>query len=171
MNFSRWLAESTQAELHDSSVRAFPKTRYRQHVVDQIEIDQLEWTPYLGVKTLFISAQAHNTVKGTDYRPMILFKGVNYGRPGTGLFEIVADDKRYAFERFESGGTDLMLRCNCPDFQWRFNYYDWVDGSLFGNKRKKYDGSGAAVNPAEMSGMCKHLMALFKTLGESGAIF
>lgn len=170
MKFSQWLAESTHADLYDSSVQAFPKTRFRQHVTDQIEISELEWTPYLGVKTLFISAQAHNKIKGTDYKPMIMFKGVNYGR-GTNTVEIVANDsKPYRFEQLELGHTELLVRCNCPDFQWRFNYYDWVDSSLFGNKRKKYEGEGAPANPAEMPGMCKHLMAMFENLSAAGFV-
>ena len=173
LHFGHWLAtESTNAELYQSTVDAFPRTRFRQHATDPIKIVRLEWVPYLGVKTLFISSLAQNTDKGTQYRPMVLFKGVKYGQPGKGLVEIVAsDEKQYAFERLSHDGNDVMVRCDCPDFRWRFNYYDWVDRSLYGNKRKKYDGSGGPpANPSEMPGMCKHLMVLFKTIEEAGAI-
>jgi hypothetical protein len=172
LQFSQWLTESTNDELYTSTVQAFPRTRYRQHATDPIKIVRLEWVPYLGVKTLFISSLAQNTNKGTEYRPMILFKGVKYGGPGNGMVEIVAsDNKQYAFEQLKHDATDVMVRCDCADFRWRFNYYDWVDASLYGNKRKKYEGKGGpAANPRQMPGMCKHLIKLFSALDEAGVI-
>lgn len=172
LNFSQWLAESTNAELYDSTVKAFPRTRYRQHATDPIKIVRLEWVPYLGVKTLFISSLAQNLHKGTEYRPMILFKGVQYGDPGAGMVEIVAsDNQQYAFKKLKHDGEDVMVRCDCADFRWRFNYYDWVDRSLYGNKRKKYEGKGGPpANPSSMPGMCKHLIKLFSALDHAGVI-
>jgi hypothetical protein len=173
LEFGRWLTESTNAELYSSTVEAFPRTRYRQHATDPIKIVRLEWVPYLGVKTLFISSLAQNTDKGTSYRPMILFKGVKYGNPGQGMVEIVAsDEKQYAFERLSHNDTDLMVRCDCADFRWRFRWYDHVDRSLYGNvSRKKYENKGGPpANPLELPGMCKHLMVLFKTLDEAGVL-
>ncbi len=172
LHFGHWLNESTNVDLYASTVQAFPRTRYRQYVTDPIKIVRLEWHPYLGVKTLFISSLAQNTDKGTEYHPMILFKGVKYGNPGTGLVEIVANNaKQYAFEKLKHNGTDVLVRCDCADFRYRFNYYDWVDSSLWGRKRKKYEGNGGPpANPKEMPGLCKHLIKLFTALDHAGAI-
>lgn len=172
LQFGQWLAESSSSELYDSTVRAFPNTRFRQHATDPIKIVRLEWVPYLGVKTLFISSLAQNTDKGTEYRPMVVFKGVKYGQPGRNMVEITAsDDKQYAFERLSHEDSGVLVRCDCADFRWRFNYYDWVDRSLYGNKRKDYQGKGGpAANPQEMPGMCKHLIKLFSALGEAGVV-
>lgn len=172
LHFGLWLTESTNAELYDSAVQAFPKTRFRQHATDPVKIVRLEWTPYLGVKTLFISSLAQNTEKGTEYRPMVLFKGVKFGDPGKGLVEIVArDNQPYAFEKLSHNGSEVMVRCDCADFRWRFNYYDWVDRSLYGNKRKEYESKGGPpANPTESPGMCKHLMKLFTALDHAGVI-
>lgn len=172
LRFGLWLTESTNSELYDSAVQAFPKTRFRQHATNSIEIVRLEWTPYLGVKTLFVSSLAQNTEKGTQYRPMVLFKGVKYGDPGKGLVEITAkDNQQYAFEKLSHNGSEVMVRCDCPDFLFRFNYYDWVDRSLYGNKRKEYENKGGPpANPTESAGMCKHLMKLFVALDDIGII-
>lgn len=171
LNFSHWLAESTNAELYDSTVKAFPRTQYRQHATDPIKIVRLEWVPYLGVKTLFISSVAQNTHKGTEYRPKILFKGVKYGNPGQGMVEIVAsDEKQYAFKKLTHDGNDVMVRCDCADFKFRFAYYNHVDRSLFGRKPSKYESLGIKqpVNSKEMPGYCKHVIKLFKVLEDAG---
>lgn len=175
MNFGTWLLalESTSSELYQSTVDAFPRTRLRQHATGTVKIVRLEWSPYLGVKTLFISGLAQNTEKGTEYRPLVVFKGVKYKQPGVpGVVEITAsDEKQYAFEQLNYENNGVLVRCDCPDFRWRFNYYDWMDRSLFGNKRKNYEGQGGPpANPTESPGMCKHVMKLMSALREAGAV-
>jgi hypothetical protein len=167
LEFANWL-ESTLLDLHQSAVAAFPKTGLRQHAIDTIKIVQMEWVPFLGTKTLFVKGLAQNTHHGTEYSPMIQFKNVKYhdARDVGGLVEIVAsDNKPYLLEKLDAAGNDCRIRCSCGDFGYRFNYYDHVDKSLYGRKRKKYEGQGLwKANPLELPGMCKHLMVLAKAL-------
>jgi len=171
--FRLWL-ESTARELYDSAVAAFPNTTRRQHATDPIRIVSLEWTPFLGLKTLFIKGLAQNpdgTRGFSEYQPMILWKNVNYN-PNRRVVEIIASDRQpYRFERLEYNGHDVLVRCDCGDFHWRFNYYDYLDKSLYGRKRSKYESQGGPpANPQEMPGMCKHIMKLFKALGDAGVV-
>lgn len=157
--------ESSLEELYASAVRAFPRTTKRQHATQPIVIEELRWTPFLGVKTLFIKAEARNETR--HYQPMVLFKGVNYG--GRGVKIIASDGLEYSFDKLSLENTDVLLRCNCPDFTWRFNYYNWEDASLYGNKRKKYDSQGGPpANPQQLPGMCKHLMRTVEALRDAG---
>lgn len=166
------VSESTLYDLYQSTVAAFPNTAYRQHAVDPIKITQLEWVPYLGVKTLYLKGLAQSS-SGREYRPIIVFKNVRYHteRDAPDLIEIVASDNRpYLLEKLGNTTNDVLVRCDCKDFYWRFNYYDHEDGSLFGRKRKKYEGAGPPANPMELPGVCKHILKLAKALDHAGIV-
>jgi hypothetical protein len=162
--------ESTCSELYDSAVLAFPHTTRRQHVTHTIDITGLNVVPFVGVKTLFLRADVIN--EGRSYRPMILVKGVEYYKQlMPGVIEITGSDgAQYYLEQPSVMEDDVLLRCGCPDFFWRFNYYDHLDKSLYGRKRKRYEAklNPGSANPLEMPGMCKHLMKMVQTLNESG---
>jgi hypothetical protein len=166
MNFCDWyqLQESSLEDLYTSSVDAFPKTTKRQYATNTIKIAKLDWTPYTGLKTLFVRALAQN--EGREYNPVILFKNVQYTEDGVAL---TIDDKIYKLKPLSFENNDVLLRCQCQDFQWRFNYFDHLDQSLYGKKRKKYEAlyHPDSANPQKMPGMCKHLMKMVKALQES----
>lgn len=157
--------ESSAQDLYRSAVQAFPNTRKRQHATDPIVIKELRWTPFVGTKTLFIKSLAQSENK--EYGPSILFKGVNYNLDEVKI--TASDGIDYKFGKLSLENTDVLLRCPCLDFHWRFNYYNHLDRSLYGNKRKKYESHGGPpANPLELPGMCKHLMKTMKALVESG---
>jgi len=164
--------ESTLGELYQSAVDAFPLTTRRQHATDPIQIEHLQVVPFLGVRTLFLKTRAVN--EGREYGPLILFKKVQYhDGPGVGILSLRGSDgKDYHFERPTMEWNDALLRCNCKDFYWRFNYYDHLDQSLYGRKRAEYEAkqNPGAANPMHMPGMCKHLMKMMQVLENSGLI-
>ena len=156
------LTESSVNDLYQSAVAAFPGTTKRQHAIDPVRIVQLSWTPYVGLNTLFIKGLAENA--GRNYKTLALFKNVTYG---SGL-PVVVNDKEYLIEPISAENTDVVVRCDCKDFYWRFNYYDHLDHSLYGRKRSQYEGKGLwKANPMEMAGMCKHLMKMFLALRDA----
>lgn len=153
--------ESSLDDLFSSSIRAFPNTTMRQHAVDPIVIETIRWTPFVGMKTLFIKGHARN--EDRHYDTIILFKGVDYTNEQVKIK--ASDGNFYKFAKLSLENTDVLVRCSCPDFKWRFNYYDHLDKSLYGVKRSKHEGvSGIAANPKQMPGMCKHLMATTRVL-------
>jgi hypothetical protein len=173
MRFKDWMThldESALNDLYQSTVAAFPRTTRRQHATDPVKIVELAWTPFLGVKTLFIKVTEESV--SSVYQPMVLFKQVRYHpeKDSQGLVEIVASDGRhYVLERLSYADNDVLLRCDCADFRWRFNYYDYLDSSLYGSKRRKYESQGGPpANPKEMPGMCKHLIKLVQSLDHAG---
>lgn len=48
------LNESTVIDLYNSTVDAFPKTTKRQNSIDMIKIIEMNFLPYLGMRTLFV---------------------------------------------------------------------------------------------------------------------
>lgn len=165
--------EHSISDLYQSSVDAFPNTKKRQHIVDTVKMLKFEWTPYLGMKTLFLRGLAETSYNGVKhvYHPIILFKQVQFQESGA---KIVAKDnaESYYFKPISYHNNDIVLRCECPDFFWRFNYYDHVEDSLYGRKRRIYDGFNGnhRINPLEMPGMCKHIMSMIEHLQRHGMV-
>lgn len=157
--------ESSLNDLFTSAIRAFPNTTKRQYAVQPIVIETIRWTPFVGMKTLFVKGHARN--EDRHYDTIILFKDVDYTNEQVKIK--ASDGKIYRFAKLSMENTDVLVRCNCQDFKWRFNYYDHLDRSLYGPKRSKYEGiSGIPANPKKLPGMCKHLMATTKVLNDAG---
>jgi len=167
--FKLW--ESTYRQLYNSAVAAFPNTTMRQHATGPIDINNIRFTPFLGVNTLLVRANAHNNDNGNNYNPVILFKNVNYN-PIQNPINIVAHDngQQYQIERLRLNNNNVLLRCECGDFYWRFNYYDHLDRSLWGRLRAPYQAlyDPGSANPMELPGACKHLMKMAQTLQAAG---
>ena len=163
-----WL-ESSLEELYRSAVAAFPNTRKRQHATHPIVIERINWTPFVGMKTLLVKGLAKSESK--EYNTLVLFKGVAYhDGKAEGVIPLMAsDEKEYYLEQLSLGNTDVLVRCNCPDFHWRFNYFDHLDKSLHGVKRSKYEAlhRPGSANPQKLPGVCKHLIKFMQVLGES----
>lgn len=158
------LNESSINDLYLSAVKAFPKTTKRQNSIDPVIVESLRWIPYQGVKTLFIGGEIRNEQR--HYKTIIVFKEINYNK--NDIYIKANDGKVYKFGKISLEHNDVLLRCNCPDFNWRFNYYNHLDKSLFGTKRAKYESNGGVMaNPKELPGMCKHLMATIRSLKDA----
>lgn len=158
------LNESSISDLYGSTVRAFPRTTRRQYATQPIIVEELSWTPFLGMKTLFVKSAVRN--EDRHYAPIILFKNMNYDGRGAKIKD--GNGQLYEFDPISLENTDIVLRCNCADFHWRFNYYNHLDHSLYGRKRTKYEslGLGPPANPLELPGMCKHLIKTIQILKE-----
>lgn len=173
MKFNQCLySESNLKDLYASTVQSFPRTTLRQHAIDPIKITELKWTPFVGVNTLFLKGLAQSN--GKEYNPIMLFKGVSYhkNKDDSNWLEITANDgQNYILEKL-SYEHEILLRCNCLDFFWRFNFTDKKDESLYGRVRKKYEAkfTPGSSNPLELPGMCKHLIKLAYALNHSGVL-
>lgn len=174
------LTESSYRQLYRSTERAFPGTKRRQHVTGSIVISDISMIPYLGMKTLYLRSEADNTADdGGIYRPIILFRNVKYHRGAApGLLEIVASDNgnHYHLSQIEATKNDVLVRCSCEDFFWRFEFYNSSKNnneSLYGRVRAPYERKtdwAPPANPLQLEGACKHILAFFKKLADEGLI-
>lgn len=173
MEFSKFLKidESTAIDLYKSTVDAFPKTTKRQNSIDMIKIIEMNFIPYLGMNTLFVKGLAKNIDNQKEYNTTVLFKNIKYLRQESknSIRLIASDDKKYILETINANSNEVLVRCDCPDFYWRFNYYNSLDKSLYGRKRKKYESksNGRIANEKKAPGMCKHLIKMIKALSDS----
>lgn len=154
--------------LYDSTEKAFPNTKLRQHATDTIEIKKIHFMPFVGTHTFFIKGEAFNIENNHEYNPIILFKKVIYHtNDKENLTKIHMDNKDYFFENIYD--NDVLVRCQCKDFFWRGNYPDFLDHSLWGKVRKKYESQGGLpANPTNAPLICKHIIKLAKVLSNSG---
>ena len=168
MNFKDWIInEASVSDLYHSTVAAFPRTTKRQHSTDSVKIIELKWTPFLGINTLLVRSVAQN--EGREYNPLILFKNIQYKEGGE--LELVIENRTYLFDRISKTDDDILVRCNCKDFKFRFAYYDKLwDNCLYGSVPPRYISQGLRppANPQEMPGMCKHLIVLSNVLSHAG---
>lgn len=163
-----WI-ESSLNDLYESSKKAFPHTKMREHATDTVRVEHLEWVPFLGVRTLFVKGTVKN--EGKKHESIMLFKGVDYGEE-KGRIPLIDSSGRTVFlKRLSSKDDEVLVRCSCQDFMYRFNYYNSLDGSLFGRKRAKYEGKNLwEANPKGLPGACKHLIKMALVLRESKVI-
>lgn len=170
--FQEWLLSETNLnDLYQSTINAFPTTTKRQYATQPIEIKNITFKPYVGMKTLYVTAEAHSETK--TYSPIIIFKNVTYFQEERlNSVSITTEGQKYFFEKILQNQNDVLLRCDCKDFYWRFNYTDYTDQSLQGRKRAKYEAKNApgSSNPLKLPGMCKHLIKLIETLHDMGLV-
>lgn len=163
--------ESTLLGLYKNSIKAFPGTTKRQNSTDTVRIEHLEWIPFEGIRTLFVKSTANN--EGRKNESIMLFKDVKYHlKQQKGSIPISASNGKIVhIDRISESKNDVLVRCTCGDFFWRFNYYNSTDKSLFGRKRGKYDGQDLwEANPQKLPGLCKHLMKMAKILEEANLL-
>ena len=163
--------ETSIVDLYKSTLKAFPNTSKRQHSIDTVRVENLTWLPFLGVKTLFIKGLIRNESK--KYDCIMLFKNIkfNESEQKKSIKIKMSNGKEYFVEQIDSKKNDVLLRCNCKDFHWRFNFYNFKDHSLFGRKRSKYESTGVGkANPLELPGICKHLIKMSKIIKESNLL-
>lgn len=159
------LDETTFTQLYNATVTAFPNTKYRHNVVDTIKVRNVKFVPYQGLNTLFIRSLTENLEKNTEYKTMVLIKNINFKSTKNSIKIFDEYGNPYRLEKPKVTKNDVLVRCNCKDFMWRFNYYNSLDKSLYGTKRKEHYSKGTfEVNPSKSPGLCKHLMKFFEHL-------
>lgn len=166
------IIETSLSNLYRNTIKAFPKTTKRQYSTDTIVVENLEWVPFLGLKTLFIKGLIKN--EGKKYNSIMLFKNVIFSESeGKKLIKIkMSTGKEHFVEQIDAEKNDILVRCNCKDFYWRFTHYNKKDKSLYGRDRTAYKAfiRPDTANPMEMAGMCKHLIKMAKIIKEANLL-
>jgi hypothetical protein len=173
LSFLEWeqLTEDTIEDLKANIERGFPRTTKRQYSTDPVTIIQAAWYPYVGTKTLLVRGLADSEESGKEYVCAVLFKQVQFGDDGD--VTITANNgEEYTFTHLDPSVNDIAVRCQCPDFRWRFAWYNKPTKALFGPLPSPYQSKGLRppVNPMQVPGMCKHLLKLMIALQGSGAL-
>lgn len=160
------LFESTITDLQQSTYAAFPLTKKRQHVINNVRITSYTMLP--GENSLTIKAVARNPSSKSVNYPSIQFDGIEYvdeTNPEAVQFT-ASDGTKYYMLPMKQSSVQVKIRCECMDFYWRFALWNHNDGSLLGQKPEPYvkQTNRPPANPKQSPGMCKHLLKLVEYL-------
>jgi hypothetical protein len=167
--------ESSYDDLDSNIDMGFPNTAKRQHVADEVRIVQMKVTPYVKTNEIKVEAVGQNTKSFSINKPIILFKDVEYEEESTTDNQsfTAVDNNEYHVQKVEMAEHTCKVRCTCMDFYHRFSSHNHGDDSLQGQPMPAYvrkTNNRPPVNPFNVPGMCKHIIALALELQDSGLI-
>ena len=134
------------------------------------------------VNTIFVPApnsdelqvQGEARTTNNSYQSRIIFENVIFKpeQDSETVSVIGTDGEEYHFSRINKARTDVKVSCTCLDFYYRFAAFNHRDNALASEPPEPYSKktNRAPVNPAEVSGVCKHLIRLVEEL-EKNNIF
>jgi hypothetical protein len=163
---------SSVPTLQTNIERGFPDTRKRQHATGEVVISNVQYMPYLGMKMLHVKSLS--TSNGNRYQQALQFNGVAFEDSDTdqnATFQ-ASDGEDYHVQPLDLNGHNVKVRCSCLDFHYRFANYNAQDKSLVGRPPPQYQKktNRPPVNPAQVPGMCKHLLKLVEMLRGYGLV-
>ena len=163
---------STYAQLQQNTQRAFPQTP-RQQNAGTVQIANMKLQPFGPTNDLQCVAEARN--EGKTYNPKIMFLQVEYEDEDTqqNVTFTGSDGQEYHIQPINLNGSNCKVACTCLDFYWRFASFNYNDQSLIGQKpppyQKRSETRGPA-NPAQVPGVCKHIIKTVENLRQTGLV-
>lgn len=152
-------------------------------------ISEIGIIPFRGIKSILFTiqcrsytTQVQNAVrrkKGEKAKPVpvytdyIQFMDVKFGDrlEDSNWAVIEYKNQKYYFRKPSLFKNPVKVRCNCPDFQFRFSWEDRAQQALYGGPPKVYIRKTPPpplgrpeVNPEFIPGICKHLYDFAKQL-------
>lgn len=166
------LNEDTYANLEKNTIHFDPPTTKRQHVVDPVQVTNLELVPARESGNL--TAKAKISSSGSEYRTTALFDNVVFedtDQPDNVSFT-GSDGNEYHLTPIDLSTNNVKVSCTCLDFYWRFATWNHQRDSLNGHPPPPYQRktNRPPVNPRRVPGVCKHLMKTFISLRDAGVV-
>jgi hypothetical protein len=139
----------------------------RESNANKVQIQEVNLIPSLSSNTLTVKARTKTSDK--YYNTLIEFSGVKFfTEGGHGRVEIqVNDGSTYFIDPIRPYKSNVKVRCDCLDFYFRFSVWDDRDDALTGDPPDRYQrktDNYPPVNPQQVSGLCKHIIAVVKYL-------
>jgi hypothetical protein len=138
--------------------------------------------PYVGTGALLFQFSHWGMTEDKKiHRVHLLFYGLTFLKGGQSPSDLDAteedfmnveyDGKVYRVEK-PSIRAPLKVRCTCSDAFFRWNWYNWEHGAIFGVKPRAYKRkttTAPPVNPGHLPGICKHTVNSMFALESGGA--
>lgn len=157
-SFTQWL-EDLQ-DLYKKTIEFAPGTEKRQNIADEVKQPKVVITPDQENKELRVKAKIEGS-KGEIYDTWIFFQNIKFNpdlkQMTFGHFMLIdpkTNEKIY-FEKPVITGTNVKVKCTCPDFIFNFSQTNKEQGALIGTSVPT-----SKRNPLKFPGMCKHLFRL-----------
>lgn len=164
------MLEMTLYQLDRSTQNTFGDGReYRSNVIQISKIDFIKQQTN-GKTSLLVKGTARGST-GMNYTPTIQFNKVNFEEQDTNANVTVDSESGPLHMTSQSlKSSDVLVRCDCMDFYWRFAVWNKKHKSLLGDPPPPYAKTTdrPPVNPDQKPGTCKHLYRLVKQLKARG---
>ena len=169
-----FLVESSLSVLYNNTVQNFDTDR--QSGSSRVQVVNKVYVASRNQGIVMIKSQTRSNAKKYDTR--MSFEGIEFQGGGdsdgvnTASFQ-TPDGQENVIVPAEYNNSEVRVSCSCLDFYYRFAVWNSKDSSLLGNPPSAYvnktDG-GEPRNPNQVSGMCKHLIALSDDLMQAGIV-
>lgn len=156
-------------------------TTKRQFSTHPIGIDDIEVRPQPRSKNqsaLIQSSIAGST--GKEYDVKVRFDNIHLVKPSEEdkfpeaipVRVKVGNQKTHKMMPLNKKKNPVKVGCTCPDFQWRFAWWNNKNGSLLGAKPKPYKKKTdrPPVNANQVEGVCKHIIKVLDALEDTGIL-
>jgi hypothetical protein len=123
------------------------------------------------VGTVMVKSVAKSEVGAGNYNTFLQAKDISISSEKDKTHRTQLSDGAY-MGSIDYRKTEVKVRCDCPDFRWRFAYYNDLKQALYGLRPPPYKRktNRPPVNPRHLPGMCKHLFNVVKILSSRGVI-
>jgi hypothetical protein len=167
------LDEKSFTGLQQSTIRFQPPTKKRQYATGPIKIAQMQLIPAVPSRILKVEAVAQSEQK--TYDPVLQFSQIDFDEEDTdqNVTFMGSDGEQYHIVPISLMKQNVQVKCTCLDFFYRFASYNFVDGSLYGQKPPPYRRKTMTRPPAnilKIPGLCKHLIKTGEALKQSGLV-
>lgn len=157
-----YLNEITIPQIDANNRTGFPDTQKRQHVVGQVNVQQIQFVPYAPSNALAVNAATQSN--GHNYRTSMSFDKVTYQEEPDQQTVMIhgTDNEDHNIIPISIVQDNVNVDCNCADFRFRFAQQHFKNKSLAGEPPPQYiqKTNRAPVNPQNILGACKHVLAL-----------
>lgn len=160
------LRETSIEKLYTNTVNSFDTDRQQNQA--RVQVIEKVMIPAPRNSLLRVKAKTRSSAK--NYETRMAFIDVVYLDEDEEVQNSVSfmapDSQTYIIEPVQYRNTDVRVSCSCLDFYYRFSAWNHSDGSLLGNPPSPYvkKTDSEPVNPNQVPGICKHLMALTNEL-------
>lgn len=162
--------QMTIEDLYASTVKLRGVVKTKDSKVQNVKV-----VGFPGVRTLLCTAEVIGSSGREAYTMELLFGRVNYTKEKQkGFGEIEVQGEKWYYELPTTGNNPVQVRCSCPDYRFRFAWYNKQQGAMYGRDFTKYQkvaGSNRGpANPLKTPGVCSHIANFVEKLGQMGVI-
>ncbi len=180
--FRPFLCEVTSAELKRSTEKFQRVMKARANMEENgkrnNDVLELKITPFAGVKTILFNAVVESSGQSPNtpdsYKTVMSFSKVEFvdkNKRGSIAPKVTYKGTDYFFKKLSMDKNDVLVRCGCPDFYWRFSDQLQSKKALVRIPKfpkKIIKGVRPPVNPKDIPGICRHLYSLISHLRAEG---
>jgi hypothetical protein len=138
----------------------------RKERASDVTLTNTVFIPYFNDNYLEIESKSRTT--NGSYISRIVFENVVFRdeEMKDSAKIMTPDGSEYYFKPINRKRAQVKVSCTCLDFYYRFAQYNHRDDALASDPPKPYvkKTDRAPVNPAEVSGVCKHLIRMVEEL-------